>query len=297
MIPRAEFDKRNPFIGFARLNEERPDLGEYLAGSPMKLARFMPKTEAETDEAWLQIIPYITLICNDSVFTYRRSPKGGEARLHGLLSIGVGGHVNQDDDPDEPFFAFLQGARRELREELGLDLPHEVFKQCAEGLIFNPENAVGRVHLGVSLILNLTEALAEKAMNDCSIELLQPEWKPIQDFRHLEDDELETWSRHVIDYILRESSQDGKWSDKAFRERVNMLAVCAANLASSAAGFLMSDNQRGHDVAKAMVEDSAGQTQAMLAGLCYNHDIEQHKVKKAGQAFQSELPNILKHQA
>lgn len=296
-IPKSEFDSRSPFTGFAPIGENRADLGEYLAGAPIKLARFVPRSKAETDESLLQIIPYITLLCNDSVLTYRRAPSGGEERLHGQMSVGVGGHINAEDDPDEPFYAFLAGAKRELLEEVGLDLPHDVFKGSSAGLIYDDSNAVGRVHLGVSIILNLTEAMAEKALNGCEQHMHAPQWTPIASFSDPAlCQELEGWSGFVINYLLSEASQEGKWSDLGFRERVNMLAICAANLASSAAGFLMQTTPRGHQVSKAMVEESAGQTQAMLAGLVFNQDIEQHKLKKAGQAFQAELGNILQHQ-
>lgn len=297
-IPKSEFDARNPFTGFAPIGEDRTDLGDYLASAPLQIAKFVPRSAAETDESLLQIIPYITLLCNDSVLSYRRAPSGSEERLHGQMSIGVGGHINSEDDPDAPFYAFLAGAKRELLEEVGLDLPHDVFKGSAAGLIYDDSNAVGRVHLGVSIILNLTEALAEKALNGCEKHMHQPAWTPIAAFSDpAQCSELEAWSGFVINHLLAETSQDGPWNNEGWRERVNMLAICAANLASSAAGFLMQHTPRGHRVSQAMVEESAGQTQAILAGLCFNHDIEQHRLKKAGQAFQAELPNILKHQA
>lgn len=298
VIPKSEFEKRSPFAGFAPIGEERTDLGEYLQGAPIKLASFMPRSQAETDESFLQIIPYLTLLCNDSVLTYRRAPSGGEDRLHGKLSVGVGGHINDEDDPDEPFYAFLAGAKRELFEETGLDLPHDVFKGSAAGLLYDDSDAVGRVHLGVSIILNLTEELAKKALNGCEQHMHAPQWTPIASFSDpAMCQELEGWSGFVINYLLAETSQEGKWTDLGFKERVNMLAICAANLASASAGFLMQSTPRGHAVSRAMVEEAAGQTQAMLAGVVFNDDISQHKLKKAGQAFQADLPNILKHQS
>ena len=223
VIPKSEFDSRNPFTGFAPIGPERLDLGEYLQGAPEKLASFISKDLAEQDESHLQIIPYITLMCNEALFTYRRGPSGGEDRLHHQLSIGIGGHINDQDDPDEPFFAFLEGTRRELREEVGLDLPHEAFKERVVGLLFDDSNAVGRVHLGVSIIIALDEEMAKTALNRAAIELHEPRFVPIKDFKGPGlSSELETWSQFVINHILGETGESTKANDWGFRERAGM---------------------------------------------------------------------------
>lgn len=52
---------------------------------------FRPRPEMEEDPSYRQIIPYVVLTRGEEVFVLRRLKKGGEKRLHGLLSIGVGG--------------------------------------------------------------------------------------------------------------------------------------------------------------------------------------------------------------
>ena len=59
---------------------------------------FIPRPDAENDPGYKQIIPYVVLRRGDKIFMTRRLKKGGEARLHGLMSIGVGGHINPVDD-------------------------------------------------------------------------------------------------------------------------------------------------------------------------------------------------------
>ena len=50
---------------------------------------FIPRPDAENDPGYKQIIPYVVLRRGDEIFMTRRLKKGGEARLHGLMSIGV----------------------------------------------------------------------------------------------------------------------------------------------------------------------------------------------------------------
>ena len=38
------------------------------------------------------------VICNDKILRYRRGKGGGETRLHGLYSVGVGGHISEEDN-------------------------------------------------------------------------------------------------------------------------------------------------------------------------------------------------------
>ena len=51
---------------------------------------FRPRPEMETDPAYKQIIPYVLVTRGAEAFVMQRLKKGGEQRLHGLLSLGVG---------------------------------------------------------------------------------------------------------------------------------------------------------------------------------------------------------------
>ena len=77
-----------------------------------------------------QILGYFQLQNSEGKFlAYQR--KGKEKGLFGLWSIGVGGHVSQEDlhdvklhtDEDYPYISALiyAGAMREIEEELGID--------------------------------------------------------------------------------------------------------------------------------------------------------------------------------
>ena len=55
---------------------------------------YLNRSEAEQDKHFKQLIPYVLLICGDRILRYRRGKGGQETRLHGLFSVGVGGHIS-----------------------------------------------------------------------------------------------------------------------------------------------------------------------------------------------------------
>src|SRR5205823_3289320 len=104
------------------------------------------RSEVEQDKRFKQLIPYVLIICNGRILRYRRGKGGQETRLHGLFSVGVGGHIS---DEDHGLFAknvgYEEGMQRELMEEVDiLD-----GKQSAVALINDDSTEVGYVHFGV----------------------------------------------------------------------------------------------------------------------------------------------------
>ena len=71
----------------------------FLPGVP----RFMPRSQAESDEKYKQIIPYVIITHDAKYLCYVRGKRAGEARLLGQMSIGIGGHINPGDD-ESPLF-------------------------------------------------------------------------------------------------------------------------------------------------------------------------------------------------
>lgn len=108
---------------------------------------FMPRDEAEQRPDYKQIIPYVILRRGDEFFVTRRLSKGGEARLHGKISIGIGGHINPVDEQGD---LLMRGLWREIHEEVALD-KHGELSPC--GFINDDLNAVGSVHLGACFTL------------------------------------------------------------------------------------------------------------------------------------------------
>ena len=100
---------------------------------------FYPRAAAEIDRGLKQVIPYLVLRDGPRYFLMRRTKAGGDARLHDLWTIGVGGHLNPGDGD------LAGGLRREWREEIEAD-----FEPAFElvGLINDDTTDVGSVHVG-----------------------------------------------------------------------------------------------------------------------------------------------------
>lgn len=112
----------------------------------------------------LQTIPYVVVEHNEKVLVYIRPTKGNETRLHGKVTIGVGGHVDLDDVVSEKSIINLKAtlslaAVREIEEEIGLAVETDRIEWT--GLIMRRDGPVDRVHLGyvAKLRINDDEAL------------------------------------------------------------------------------------------------------------------------------------------
>lgn len=146
-------------------------------------SEFMPRPEAELDPAYRQIIPYVAVVRRGEVFATTRLNKGGETRLHGKISLGVGGHMNEIDREGD---WLMHALRREVDEEIALD---NFGTLTLRGLIVDNENEVGRVHLGVFFTLTTT---GEAAVRET--EKLEGGFVKISELNR-QDERLEGWSR------------------------------------------------------------------------------------------------------
>jgi predicted NUDIX family phosphoesterase len=111
---------------------------------------FVERERAEHTPVWKQIIPYCVVTNDEGILLMRRRAKGGEARLHGKLSIGVGGHINPIDTVEGDLV--LAAARREIEEEIRVG---GTFELLLAGFLNDDSNPVGAVHLGLVFHANV----------------------------------------------------------------------------------------------------------------------------------------------
>src|ERR1700684_1880656 len=119
VVPSAELDRLGRFQGFS------PAAERYLTSLLVpELMEYRPRSEVEDDPGFKQIIPYVVFRCADSVFCYTRGKSQGEARLHRLRSLGVGGHVAEEDAQGKKSLeAYESAMRREIDEEVEVACP------------------------------------------------------------------------------------------------------------------------------------------------------------------------------
>ncbi len=149
---------------------------------------FRPRGEMERDRSWKQVIPYLVLRDGPRYFLMRRTKAGGDARLHDLWTIGVGGHLNPGDGD------LAGGLRREWREEVAASFEPE-FELV--GLLNDDSTDVGSVHIGAVYLADargrevliretdkLTGAFADPAEVAAIMERMET-WSALT-FEHLE---------------------------------------------------------------------------------------------------------------
>jgi predicted NUDIX family phosphoesterase len=193
VFPRPLFEKLGIFQGFSA------EVGRYL---PVILEKknntFMPRAQAETNPAFKQIIPYVIITDGKSILHYVRGKKAGEQRLVAKGSIGIGGHINNED---ETLFglnsfgleAFQDAVKREVCEELSVQ---GEFDARPAGLINDDSTEVGQVHFGVVHVLFRTPEQVKK--NEQVI--TQMEFIPIAELK-AKREQMETWSQICLDNL------------------------------------------------------------------------------------------------
>lgn len=165
------------------------DNNEKLLDIIMNEHEFLPRPEAEERPDYKQIIPYVILLQGDKVFVTRRLNKGGEARLHGKISIGVGGHINPADEEGN---TLMRGLWREIHEEVQLDKYDELVS-C--GFINDDTNSVGSVHLGACFTLR-----TEGEVSVRETEKLEGLWMTLTELRE-NYDSMETWTQIALEVL------------------------------------------------------------------------------------------------
>src|SRR6266849_3103835 len=154
---------------------------------------YLNRSDAEQDRRYKQLIPYVLLICNDRILRYRRGRGGQEARLHGLSSVGIGGHISEEDHGlFSNNLGYRDGMRRELREEVAIDEG----KESAVAVINDDSTEVGCVHFGVVHIMHV----ANETIVGRRSGIVGPEFIPITEA--VKDvSAYESWSRFCLEHL------------------------------------------------------------------------------------------------
>jgi len=181
VVPRSSLVPGDGWLGV-----RRGDLSQELQ-VVARDGRFMRRGDAEEDPSFKQVIPYLVLRDGERWFLMRRTKAGGDARLHDLWSIGVGGHLNPGDGD------VAGGLAREWAEEVAADFVPEY---RPVGLLNDDTTPVGAVHVGFVYVADAggrpvtireTEKLVGAFASGDEVEAVR--------------DRLETWSRLVFDAL------------------------------------------------------------------------------------------------
>src|SRR6266487_2975793 len=154
---------------------------------------YLNRTDAEQDKRYKQLIPYVLVICKDRILRYRRGRGGQETRLHGLYSVGIGGHISEEDNGlFSTGLGYHDGMRRELMEEVAI----EEIKEAAVAVINDDSTEVGCVHFGVVHVMQVANETTVGRRSG----IVSPEFIPIVEAAK-DPSGYESWSRFCLEHL------------------------------------------------------------------------------------------------
>jgi len=190
VVPTSVFEEIGYFQGFSVDTEKYV---ERLLGSDQLC--FLPRDEVEVDPSYKQLIPYVIFrqksSFGDFLFAYTRGKGMGEARLHAKKSVGVGGHISSTDVAADSTSIYQEGMNRELQEEVTID--SEIVSKQVVGILNDDTNDVGKVHLGIVHLFDVTEPSVTPNEED----ILEAGFYPTAEILE-KIDGFETWSQIAI---------------------------------------------------------------------------------------------------
>ena len=171
--------------------------------------QFMPRSEAEQNPMYKQLIPYVLMVCDGKYLNYVRGKSSGEKRLVGNKAIGIGGHINPTDIPPRlshlgSHFGgqeiYLAAVRREVKEEVAVAT---LYADKIIALINDDSNEVGQVHFGIVHLRTLV--IPDVTSSEQKISQLT--------FTSLEElatdkDSLEGWSKLCVEALIKRENND-----------------------------------------------------------------------------------------
>jgi predicted NUDIX family phosphoesterase len=151
---------------------------------------FLPRDVAEKDPRYKQIIPYLLFMHNNELFVMQRRSDASETRLQNKYTIGIGGHIRQEDIKSNDIFDW---ANREFHEEVIYD---EAMTIEPVGILNDDTNDVGKVHIGfVFLIHGHSNAIAIRS------ELKSGSMMDLETCMALKP-RFETWSQIALQHLI-----------------------------------------------------------------------------------------------
>jgi predicted NUDIX family phosphoesterase len=172
---------------------------EGVSAAAVKNGAFLARKIAETDFNFKQIIPYVIVRHENRYILMRRTTKQTEARLHDKYSIGVGGHINDDDAAKGIDNIIHCGMRREIEEEI-----HIKDERSCElvGVINDNSSEVSRVHMGLVYVLTAGSSEFDITEKD----KYTANWATVEEMLPFYD-KMESWTQIVYDNLLKTSKK------------------------------------------------------------------------------------------
>jgi predicted NUDIX family phosphoesterase len=176
--------------------------------------------EKNVDPSILQLIGYVAFVRQSrkvgakpwdmEILTYVRAKGGTETRLHDLLSIGFGGHNDTLPGDNETLFEMIvREVRRELKEELGYDIPFKLLSTVVQmallvqrSFLYLEDTPVDTVHLCIPMVINLDmDKNAPEMFVGAKAEVKDLKWEDLGSMDDARISLMEAWSKYMVNSI------------------------------------------------------------------------------------------------
>ena len=191
-FPTDEFWKLTPYkIGLIKENSE-------VLKRIVQNGLFLRRSELEEDPSFKQIIPYAIISHKESFYLFRRTSGQTEKRLRNKFSVGVGGHMNPNDNMESKEQYLIDELKRELFEEI--KLLNGCFIEDIEfiGFINDDTIPVGSVHIG--LLYNIHVSNKEVYINET--DKMTADWIDKPNLAEFYEG-METWTKITFDFYIK----------------------------------------------------------------------------------------------
>ena len=150
---------------------------------------FHPRSLMELNPTYKQIIPYLIFTHDNKYFLMQRKSDASETRLRNKLTLGIGGHIRQEDLTENSLVAW---AMREFHEEV--NYAGNLTVQPL-GIINDDSNDVGKVHIGFAFLL-----IGDSSEISVKSELKSGELVSLDDCI-AQKESMESWSQFVVNCL------------------------------------------------------------------------------------------------
>lgn len=167
---------------------------------------FHPRSLMEIDPAYKQIIPYLIFVHDNHYFLMQRKSTASENRLADKLTLGIGGHIRQEDlsfealaKEDKQEDSLFAWAKREFHEEVRYE-GNLMVKPL--GILNDDSNDVGKVHIGFVFLLE-----GDQSQITVKSELKSGTLVPLAECI-AQRESMESWSQFVVDFLQKKITKD-----------------------------------------------------------------------------------------
>lgn len=153
------------------------------------------RSSMESDATYKQIIPYLIFSFGNKLFLMQRRSTASETRLKNKFSLGIGGHIREEDIVGKSLYEW---AEREFKEEINYNGKLTIYPL---GVLNDEANEVGRVHAGFVFLLK-----GDSDQIEVKEELKKGVLVSLDEALQFYDS-METWSKIALDFIKAHQQQ------------------------------------------------------------------------------------------